>query len=129
MFHYTSQSVSPDGSRLPYNEAIDKFDVDKFTKMVSETGAGYVIFTIGHSQAYCPAPIASWEKYHPGMTTKRDLIEEMANALNKKGIRLICYMPTHIVAKYRKVSGTEFMKIHTEILQEMGKRYKEKIAG
>jgi hypothetical protein len=129
MFHYTSQSVSPDGSKLPYEEAINKFDIDKFATMVSQTGAGYVIFTIGHSQPYCPAPIASWEKYHPGMTTKRDLIAEMANALNKKGIQLICYLPTHVVAKYRKVSGTDFMKIHTEILQEMGNRYKEKIAG
>ncbi len=129
MFHWTSQSVNPDGTNLPYEEAVNRFDVEKFAQMVGDTGAGYVIFTIGHAEPYCPAPIAHWEKHHPGMTTKRDLIWELAEALSKKNIRLICYMPTHVVAKYKKVDETDFMKINTEILREMGDRYKEKIAG
>ncbi|MEI6679407.1 MAG: alpha-L-fucosidase [Mariniphaga sp.] len=129
MFHWTSQSVNPDGSNKPYEQAVNAFDVRNFANMVEETGAGYVIFTIGHAEAYCPAPLKKWEKYHPGMTTKRDLIAEISDQLKTKNIRLICYLPTHIVAKYQKVNGTEFMKINTEILQEMGERYKDKIAG
>jgi hypothetical protein len=129
MFHWTSQSVNPDGSIKPYAQAVDDFDVKKFVKMVDETGAGYVIFTIGHAEAYCPAPLKKWEKYHPGMTTGRDLIAEISDQLKTKNIRLICYLPTHIVAKYQKVNGTEFSRINTEILQEMGERYKAKIAG
>ncbi len=129
MFHWTSQSVNPDGSNKPYEQAVNDFDVKKFLNMVDETGAGYVIFTIGHAEAYCPAPLKKWEKYHPGMTTERDLIAEISDQLKTKNIRLICYLPTHIVAKYQKVSGTEFMRINTEILQEMGERYKDKIAG
>ena len=129
MFHWTSQSVNPDGSNKPYEQAVNNFDVGKFVNMAEETGAGYVIFTIGHAEAYCPAPLKKWEKYHPGMTTKRDLIAEISDQLKTKNIRLICYLPTHIVAKYQKVNGIEFMKIHTEILQEMGERYKDKIAG
>jgi len=129
MFHWTSQSVNPDGSNKPYEQAVNDFDVQKFTSMVEETGAGYVIFTIGHAEPYCPAPIKSWEKFHPGKTTKRDLIAEISDQLKTKNIRLICYMATHIVAKYQKVNSTEFTKINTEILQEMGERYKDKIAG
>jgi alpha-L-fucosidase len=129
MFHYTSQSVNPDGSSLPYEKAIDQFDVDKFAEMVSETWAGYIIFTIGHAQQYCPAPIASWEKCHPGMTTKRDLIAEMANALNKKGIRLILYMNSYGTAKFGRVDNLEFYNTFTDILKEFGDRYKEKVAG
>jgi hypothetical protein len=49
-------------------------------KMVAATGAGYVLFTVGHAEPYCPAPLKSWEKYHPGMTTRRDLIAELADA-------------------------------------------------
>ena len=129
MFHWTSQSVNPDGSNKPYEQAVNDFDVKRFADMVEETGAGYVIFTIGHAEAYCPAPLKSWEKYHPGMTTKRDLIVEISDQLKIKNIHLICYLPTHVVAKYQKVNGTEFMKINIEVLQEMGERYKDKIAG
>ncbi len=129
MFHWTSQSVSAEGSNKPYKQAVNAFDVKKFVNMVDQTGAGYIIFTIGHAEAYCPAPIKNWEKYHPGMTTERDLIAEISDQLKTKNIRLICYMPTHIITKYEKVSDTEFMNINTEILQEMGERYKDKIAG
>lgn len=129
MFHWTSQSVNPDGSNKPYVQAVNDFDVKKFASLVEKTGAGYVIFTIGHAEPYCPAPLKNWEKYHPGKTTKRDLIAEISDQLKTKNIRLICYLPTHIVAKYQKVKSTEFMKINTEVLQEMGERYKDKIAG
>jgi hypothetical protein len=129
MFHYTSQSVNPDGSNRPYEKAVNDFDVKKFADMVEETGAGYVIFTIGHAQQYCPAPIKSWEKIHPGKTTQRDLIEEMANALNTKGIRLLLYMNSYGTAKFGKVDNLEFYTTFTDILKEFGDRYKEKVAG
>jgi alpha-L-fucosidase len=129
MFHWTSQSVNEDGTKKPYAEAVDDFDLNAFVKMVQSTGAGYVLFTIGHAEAYCPAPLQSWEKYHPGHTTKRDLINEMAIALNAKGIKLMCYFPTHVVGKYKKVPGNEFTKINNEVMTEFGKRYGEKVAG
>jgi len=59
--------------------------------MVRATGAGYVIFTVNHADPHCPAPIRSWEKYHSGWTTKRDLIGEIADALQARGIRLMLY--------------------------------------
>jgi len=129
MFHYTSQSVNRDGTKKSYADAIDAFDLKAWVKMVKSTGAGYVIFTIGHAEPYCPAPIASWEKYHPGHTTKRDLVAEMADALNAEGIKLMCYFPTHVVAKYRKVPEKEFSQINKEVMTEFGERYGKKVAG
>lgn len=129
MFHWTSESAPQKGESKPFKEAVQEFNVEKFANMVEETGAGYVIFTIGHAEPYCPAPLESWEKYHPGMTTKRDLIMELADELSKRNIKLICYLPTHVVAKYKKVNEAEFMRINVAILQEMGKRYKEKVVG
>ena len=129
MFHWTSQSVNEDGSKKPYAQAVNDFDLNAFVEMVELTGAGYVLFTIGHAEAYCPAPLKSWEKYHPGHTTKRDLINEMAIALNAKGIKLMCYFPTHVVGKYKKVPANEFTKINHEVMTEFGKRYGKKVAG
>ena len=94
MFHWTSQSVNKDGSQKSYTEAVDDFDLKAFVEMVKSTGAGYVLFTIGHAKPYCPAPFKSWEKYHPGHTTKRDLIAEMADALNTESIKLVLFSNT-----------------------------------
>jgi hypothetical protein len=129
MFHWTSQSVNPDSTQKPFAQAVADFNVNDFVNMVKATGAGYVIFTVGHAQPYCPAPIKSWEKYHPQHTTQRDLIMEMADALNANGIRLICYFPTHVVAKYKKVDAATFQQINTDVLTEFGQRYGKKVSG
>lgn len=129
MFHWTSQSVNPDGSHKTYEEAVNAFDVTKFAQMVEETGAGYVIFTIGHAEQYCPAPISSWEKLHPGKTTQRDLISEIARELNAKGIRLILYMHSLGTANFKQVDNEQFFQNFRSILEEFGLRYKALLAG
>lgn len=135
MFHWTSRTPQADGSRLPFEEAVNNFNVEKFVSMVDECGAGYVIFPIGHAESYCPAPIESWERVHPGQTTQRDLIEELANALNAKDIRLICYINGPLAFKYpKRVAITpeiveDFTANFKAILPEIGIRYKDKIAG
>lgn len=129
MFHWTSQSVNPDGSQKTYADAVNSFDVERFANMVEETGAGYVIFTIGHAEQYCPAPIDSWEKLHPGKTTKRDLIGEIATALNTKNIRLICYMHSLSTARFKLDDNETFFTNFKSILDEFGTRYKERLEG
>ena len=136
MFHWTSGTPQRDGSRKSYEEAVNDFDVEKFVNMVDETGAGYIIFPIGHAESYCPAPIKSWERVHPGQTTQRDLIEELANALNAKDIRLICYINIPLAFKFQRTrEGVTPEVVETitanfqAILTELGMRYKEKIAG
>jgi len=129
MFHWTSQSVGKDGTHKPYAQAVDDFDVKRFADMVEETGAGYVIFTIGHAQSYCPAPLQAWEKYHPGKTTGRDLISEMADALSAKGIKLMCYLNAASLTGYPRTGEAEFTRIMTEVVTEFGEHYKEKVAG
>jgi hypothetical protein len=129
MFHWTSQSIGRDGTNKPFDQAVADFPLDRFVEMVESTGAGYVLFTVGHAQPYCPAPLSSWEKYFPGKTTKRDLIAEMAQALNAKGIKLMCYFPAHVIGKYPRASSQEFTRMTTDILTEFGERYGDKVAG
>jgi hypothetical protein len=129
MFHWTSQSIGKDGKIKPFGQAVADFPLDRFVEMVEATGAGYVLFTVGHAEPYCPAPLNSWEKYHPGKTTQRDLLAEMADALNKKKIKLMCYFPTHVVGNYPKASSEQFTRMTTDILNEFGDRYGEKVVG
>jgi hypothetical protein len=53
----------------------------------------------------------------------------MADALLERGIRMLCYFPTHIVAKMGKVNSSEYTKINQEVMTEIGNRYRKKIAG
>lgn len=129
MFHWTSQSVSEDGTQKTFAKAVDDFDVNAFAGMVESTGAGYVIFTVSHAEPYCPAPLKSWEKIHPGHTTRRDLIGEIATALNAKGIKLICYFPPFIIGRHRNLDEKEFTKISMDVITEFGERYGKKVAG
>jgi len=129
MFHWTSRTQPRHGPQKPYADAVNDFDVNAFADMVEETGAGYVIFTVNHAEPHCPAPIESWERVHPGWTTQRDLIGDIADALNQRGIKLMLYFASHILGKLDTASEEEFFKIHFDILTEMGLRYGEKVAG
>ncbi|NQT24011.1 alpha-L-fucosidase [candidate division KSB1 bacterium] len=144
MFHWTDYSQPRYGQKKPYADAVHNFDVTAFSNMVEKTGAGYVILTVNHLHPHCPAPITSWEEIHPGWTTRRDLIGEIAESLNRKGIRLILYMASHLIGKSDDMSEEKFLKRminvrfpeegfdtdrHVKILTEFGKRYGERLAG
>jgi hypothetical protein len=129
MFHWTSESTPRHGKALPYQRAVDAFKVTDFAEMVASTGAKYVIFTVNHAHPHCPAPIKAWERIHPGSTTKRDLLSEIAQALEARNIRLMLYFASHTVGKLRVATGPEYLRIHKEILQEIGQRYGTRVAG
>ena len=129
MFHWTSESTPRHGPALPYQRAVDAFDVAAFAEMVESTGARYVIFTVNHAKPHCPAPIETWERIHPGSTTKRDLLGEIADALEARNVKLMLYIASHTVGRLRVSTGTEYLRIHKEVLQEIGQRYGAKVAG
>lgn len=129
MFHWTSESRPRHGPAVSYQQAVDAFNVDAFTKMVEGTGARYVVFTVNHARPHCPAPIRSWERIHPGSTTRRDLLGEIARALEARDIRLVLYVASHTVGKLHVATGKEYVAIHKEVLQEIGQRYGSRVAG
>jgi alpha-L-fucosidase len=140
MFHWTDFSLPREGPKKSYPDAVEAFDVQAFAHMVEETGAGYVIFTLNHAHPHCAAPIKSWEAIHPGWTTHRDLIGEIADALKQRGIRLLLYLNSPIMTKLGEdirqtglyqltYSEEQFTEIHKNILTEIGERYGERLAG
>ena len=136
MFHWTAQTQPRYGPQKPYWEAVRDFDVNAFADMVMETGAGYVIFTACHAQQYFPAPIQTLEKILPGRTCQRDLIGEIADALNERGVKLILYYHQGLGdTPWLKASGfynkdkTQFYNNVCSLLTEVGERYGKKVAG
>ena len=129
MFHWTSQSVNQQGISISFDQKVANFNVEQFAVQAQQMGLGYVLFTCGHGEPYVPAPLASWEKWWPNHTTQRDLIMELADALLAKGIKLMIYIPSHVVGSVPNGTVADFENSHVEILTEMGNRYGNKIMG
>jgi hypothetical protein len=78
-----------------YDELVEKFDIERFVDQVAETGASYVIWTLGQNSGLYCSPNATYDKLvGTRKTSKRDVPMELAKALEKRGIRMILYLPT-----------------------------------
>lgn len=114
---------------------VNKFDVEAYADAVAETGASWVIFTTCHGMQMFPAPLKTLDDVMPGRTTKRDLIAELADALNKRNIKLLLYYNLSpgddISIKLGINSGNpeRWFKYLIDLAREISLRYGKKIAG
>jgi hypothetical protein len=136
MFTWTSVTMPQHGPQKSYEQAVNDFDVDKFADMVAGTGAGFIAFATSWSTYYFPAPLKTWARVAPGQTTKRDLIAELADALNKRGIQLMIYYHVGRTDKdfwtgpgARSMDKPAYFKEWEETIREIGLRYGSKLAG
>ena len=136
MFHWSTTTQPLRGPQKSYPEAVNAFNIDAFADMVRETGAGYVIFTSVHGIMHFPAPLKSIEAVIPERTCRRDLIGEMADKLQERGIPLILYFHHGVGdTEWMKAAGflspdkSRFFRIERDILTEIGHRYGKKVAG
>lgn len=134
MVHFLSEIGGADGTKkLTPNEMADCFDVKVFADKLEEMGAGWVIFPFGQNSGYYWSENLVIEKRIQGRCTKRDLIVEIAEELELRGIRFIAYLPTEIDAQSEEMRKAfawdesadkkEFMTRYTPVV----KYYAEKL--
>ena len=145
----------PDPSQMTaegWNQFVDGFDAKGFANQMVEAKVGWVMFCIDdHYFAWPCAPnkaFSEYTGYAPGeKCSRRDLIMDVADALNAKGVKLICYFaglngymkePKVLAGLKDTVRGTfnektppsaECRKLRIAVLKEYADRYKDKIAG
>ena len=141
MFQWGEWGYPEHGEGKPWPKMIDDFNVGKFADMVQSTGAGYVIWSATWRTYFFPAPIQAVERIMPGRTSKRDLIGEVADALNQRGIRLMLYYHCGYGDREwqtRNFGTTDPNQIGTDalfrrnwigIMTEVGERYGSRLAG
>ncbi len=137
MVHWTNQSMPLHGERKSYEQAVDAFDVASFVDQAQATGAGFVVFTTSHAYQYFPAPLQSLDKILPGRTTRRDLIGELADELQKRNMRLMLYYHLGTFEDTQWLQATKFWDTDTSelfrnwqaIVGEAGERYGNRLAG
>jgi hypothetical protein len=137
MVHWTSQSQPRQGGTKPYAEAVRDFDVDGFADQMKAGGAGFVVFTTSHGYQYFPAPLAALDQILPGRTASRDLVADLAKALEARGLRLLLYY--HLgaaqdrdwmaAAGFWETDTSRFFGNWSRIVREAGQRYGSRLAG
>ncbi|MCS7303828.1 MAG: alpha-L-fucosidase [Thermoguttaceae bacterium] len=150
MVHYLNgvqnnpEHVASLGRQTSWDECVREFDVERFAQQAHQAGAGYVIFSALQLERFLIAPNATYDRltgYQPGQAcSQRDLIEDLYQALHKRGIPLMLYWtgdgpaadPQAAQRLGWPIKGPddfEFVKKWAQVIQEYGLRYKEKIRG
>ena len=135
--HWTAQTVPKQGTPLPFQKAVERFNLEGFIQAVEYSGADYVLFTAAHALQMLPAPHPVIDKILPGRTCKRDLIQELADALAAKGKSLLVYYnhscnhqqdrPWEKAVGYHGRNKEPFAKNLMDIIGHMAQRYKDRI--
>jgi alpha-L-fucosidase len=126
-----------------WNELVDHFDVNALADQIKAVGAGYHIFTIGQNSGFYCSPNSAYDRIvgiEPSHCSKRDLIADLAQALHKRDLRLIVYLPSGApsgdqVAREKLSWQTgphrnrEFQENWEQIIREWSARWGEKVDG
>jgi alpha-L-fucosidase len=126
-----------------WNELIDRFDVEGLAKQLEAAGAGYHVLTIGQNSGFYLAPNPTYDRLvgiRPSHCARRDLVADLAEALQKRGIRLIVYLPAGAPAREKTAvdalqwqdgphRNREFQLKWEQVIADWSQRWGTKIAG
>ena len=95
MVHYL---VKPEGATAgaktaDLNRIVDKFDLAYFMKQFDESGADWLIFTLAQSTGYLSSRNEFIDAIEKGYSPDRDLVSEIGAELDKRGKKMIVYLP------------------------------------
>jgi len=151
--HWCGGAPSPSA----YNERVDNFDVDLLVRQLVEIGTPYYFITLGQCSGYYCAPNPTYDAvlgYEESHCSKRDLIGDIADALEPHGIRLLLYIASEGPAgdpeaarKFKHLGGqtlgwdiegnrvregrraVEFMKLWHPCVRDWSERFGKKVHG
>jgi hypothetical protein len=135
MFHWTSQTKPRNGVPKPYCDAVRDFDANRFADMVSQMGAGFVVFTTSHAGFHFPGPNPIIDAILPGRTCQRDLVGDLAKALGRHNIKLELYFhPGHDDNEWwQRTHFNEdkaaYFDLWCKIISQIGQQYGDQVAG
>jgi alpha-L-fucosidase len=126
---------------------VDQFDVEGLANQLESMGAKYFVLTLGQNSGFFNSPNATYDRiagFKAGeRCATRDLPADVAKALQKKGIRLMLYLPCQTPNQDRQAQkafginaasgdqpvNLEFASKWASVIQEWSDRYGENVAG
>lgn len=136
---------------LPADESdfrdVERFDVEALAGQLQGMGAKYFVFTLGQNSGWFNAPNSVYDRitgYAKGeRCAGRDLPLALYDALHKRGIRLMLYLPCQTPNRDRRAQRAfglpegekdqpvdlAFARQWAEVIGEWAVRYGDKVAG
>ena len=134
--HWTTNSLPKEGEKKSHEDAVRDFKLDEFVSQVVASGAKFLFFTITHAEMKVPFPLKELDEIVSGYTNERDLISELADALEVHGIKLMVYFngEDSIGKAWKEATGFESDPLlHAEycykVTEAISKKYGKKIHG
>lgn len=126
-----------------WNDMVDRFDVEGLAEQLRSVGVGYYLITIGQNSGYYLAPNATYDRLvgtQPSKCSRRDLVADLYEALHKRDIRLMVYLPSGAPAGDATARealqwqngphrNREFQLKWEQIIREWSTRWGPKVAG
>lgn len=126
-----------------WNKLIDGFDVEGMAKRLESVGAGYYQISIGQNSGYYLAPNAAYDeitKAQPSKCSRRDLVSDFYDALHRRDIKLMVYLPSGAPDKDEQAMkalewqkgpypNKEFQRKWERVIAEWSQRWGRKVAG
>ena len=126
-----------------WNQLIDDFDVEGLAEQLESIGAGYYLITIGQNSGYYLSPNETYDKYvgiRPSKCSRRDLVADLYEALHKRRIRLMVYLPSGAPGSDRIAAeaiqwqrgdyrNREFQLKWEQVIREWSMRWGDKVSG
>ncbi len=127
MVHYLKEAIVPEGGSKEWNDAVNRFNVERFASQVNESGAGFVMFTLGQNSGYYCSPNAAFDSIvgsKPGeLCSTRDLPMDLITELGKYNIPLVLYLPSNPPVNNKLVSE----KFHYPLKDSATSQYNQPI--
>lgn len=126
-----------------WNDMVSRFNVEGLAEQLKSVGAGYYLITIGQNSGYYLSPNATYDRYvgiRPSKCSRRDLVADLYEALHKRGIKLMVYLPSGApggdrvareALQWRRGAyrNREFQLKWEKVIREWSLRWGKKVAG
>ncbi len=121
------------------NLAVNNFDRSRFLSQFEQSGADFLMFTIGQNTSYYASPNATLDRLAgSGHCSERDLVLEIAKGVKERQKRFIAYLPAEVqqpkslhaaLAWHPGGDQTEFEHRYTAFIREYSERYANAVDG
>ncbi len=126
-----------------WNKLIDNFDTEAIAKQLESVRAGYYLISIGQNSGYYLSANATYDRLvgiKPGKCSRRDLVADLYDALHKRGIKLMVYLPSGAPAGDAAADAAlewsdgphpnhEFQRKWEQVIREWSQRWGNRVAG
>jgi len=126
-----------------WNTLVDGFDVETLARQLQSVGARYYQITIGQNSGYYLSPNATYDQIvgiQPSKCSRRDLVADLYEALSKRGIKLLVYLPSGAPGQDQVADAAlewrngpypnrEFQGKWEQVIREWSVRWGKKVSG